>query len=77
MANRSFPLPIKGFSEGLSVEVAPPLTSGYLNNVRAMDVLERKVRIGKRPGLKKLYSQQIGNATSHPCLILLSVTVVE
>jgi hypothetical protein len=53
MANKEFQLPIKGESQGLPVEDQPPLTSGHMQNVIALDTLERRVRIGKRPGLKK------------------------
>jgi len=69
-------LPIKGESSGFPADKSPPLTSGYLNNVRAIDVLEKRVRIGQRPGQDKAYSQQIGGAT-YPVVALCSITVVD
>jgi len=70
-----FPIPIKGVSYGFSQDKSPPLTSHYMNNCRPIDVLEKKVRLGQRPGLDKVYTQQIGGmATSIICM--LSVTVV-
>jgi len=61
MATLQFQLPIKGKSEGFPLDKSPALTSGHLNNVRPTDVLEKKLRIGQRPGLAKAYSQQIEN----------------
>lgn len=60
MANFDIPLPIQGIHNGLPVENQPPSTSGDMDNVRPRDVLESRIRIGQRPGLKKAYSQQIG-----------------
>jgi len=70
------PLPIKGESHGFPVDKSPPLTSGCMNNVRAIDVLEGRVRIGQRPGQDKLYSQQIGGASS-PVVAITQVTVID
>lgn len=76
MAYFEINLPIKGFSEILPVENQEPATSGYINNVRPRDVLEKRIRIGKRPGLKKAYSQQIGSE-SYPIVAMCSVTTVS
>lgn len=45
--------PIKGVSKGLPVDKEQPTTSGYMNNVRPVDVLEKQLRLGQRPGLDK------------------------
>ena len=76
MANRDMPSPVLGVSESLDASKQLPLTSGYMNNVRAIDVLERQIRIGQRPGLDKTYTQQIGGATS-PIVGIIQVTVVD
>ena len=52
--------PIKGISRGLPTDKEQPTTSGYMNNVRPVDTLETRIRLGQRPGLKKWASQQIG-----------------
>lgn len=70
-----FSLPIKGVSYGFNFDKQPPLTSGYMNNVRAICTFEKKVRIAQRPGLDKEYSQQIGGFPN-AVVKLLSVTVV-
>lgn len=75
MAITELPLPLAGASKGLAVSKENMITSGYMLNVRPRDTLERRIRIGKRPGLKKSYSQQIGGA-AYPIIELLSVTVV-
>jgi len=55
--------PIKGVSKGLPVDKEPLTTSGYMNNVRPVDVLERQLRLGQRPGLDKWGAgTQIGDA---------------
>ena len=76
MANRDMPSPIKGVSESLDPSKQFPLTSGYMNNVRAIDVLEKQIRIGQRPGLDKVFDQQIGGATS-PIVWIGVITTVD
>lgn len=71
-----FVLPIKGESVALPTDKEAQGTSGHLSNVRPTDIFERKIRIGQRPGLKKLYSEQIGGAVA-PIVALLSVTVID
>lgn len=71
-----FQLPYQGINEGLPVSNEPGSTSGYMLNVRPRDVLERRLRIGQRPGLKKAYSQQIGGAASQ-IVWLGSVTSID
>lgn len=69
-------LPIKGYADSVAVDKSPALTSGDMNNVRPTDTLERRLRMGQRPGLKKRYSQQIGGANI-PIVAICSVTVVD
>ena len=70
-----FPPPIRGFSEGFDVSDTPNEYSGYMNNVRPVDTLERKLRLGQRPGLDKAYAQQIASL-SGPVVDICSVTTV-
>lgn len=76
MANREFPIPIRGVSEALPVDGAAPLTSGYMNNVRATDVLEERIRIGQRPGLDKVFDQQVGGASS-PIVLITTISIMD
>jgi len=76
MAYFEIPLPLKGFSEVLPLESQEPATTPYALNVRPRDVLEKRLRIGKRPGLKKAYSQQIGSE-AYPVVALCSITLVS
>jgi len=76
MANRDMPSPIKGVSESLDPSKQVPLTSGYMNNVRAIDVLERQVRIGQRPGLDKVFDEQI-SGLSMPIVAITQVTTID
>lgn len=76
MANKFFQIPIKGFSEGFSVSESEPLTTGYCLNVRPIDCLERKLRIGQRPGLEKKYTQQLAGVAG-AIVAINSVSVVN
>jgi len=76
MAVQEINLPLGGQSEGFQPDKQPTATSGYMNNCRPRDVLENKLRIGQRPGLKKAYSQQIGGAAK-PVIQILSITTVD
>lgn len=76
MANREFPIPIRGVSEALSVDSAAPLTSGYMNNVRATDVLEQRIRIGQRPGQDKVFEEQVGGA-SKPIVLITTISIMD
>lgn len=77
MAHVRFQLPIKGIHLGGAVETSPALTSGHMNNVRARDVLENKVRIGQRPGLDKWGAgNQIGGVEV-PVVAICSVSTVS
>lgn len=71
-----FNLPIKGVYYGMPVDKSPPMTSGYMNNIRAVDALEKRVRIGQRLGLDKVYTQQIASVAS-PIVEICSVTVAS
>jgi hypothetical protein len=71
-----FLLPIKGVSYGFPIDKSPPATSNYMNNIRAIDVLEKRVRIGQRPGQDKAYSQQVGGAAS-PVVAIIQITTVD
>jgi hypothetical protein len=71
-----FPLPLGGVSEGLPVVNEQGTTSGYMSDVRPRDVLEKRMRIGQRPGLKKAYSQQIGG-DAIAVVELLSITTID
>ena len=71
-----FQLPIKGIHRGGAVETSPALTSGYMSNCRARDVLENKVRLGQRPGLDKWSTDQVG-AAEQPVVALISISSVS
>jgi len=67
--------PYKGSFNGTSFEIQPPNTSFHLKNVRPFDVLENRARGGQRPGLKKMYVDQISGDTN-PITAMCSVTVI-
>ena len=76
MPHINFQLPIKGTFKGGSVEQGPALTSGYMNNVRARDVLENRVRIGQRPGLDRWGDGDQVGAAEQPVVAMCTVSSV-
>jgi len=70
------PFPFKGLDKGRVTSQQPEGTSPDLNNVRPYDVLDNRARGGQRPGLDKIYSQQISGETI-PIVTLLSVTIID
>jgi len=77
MAHINFQLPIQGIHKGGSVEQSPAMTSGHINNVRARDVLENKVRIGQRPGLDKWGDGDQVGAAEQPVVAMCTVSSVS
>jgi hypothetical protein len=75
MAKITFQLPIKGFSSFLPAEGQPQLTTPIMMNVRAPSSSEQKLRLGPRPGLRKVFPQRIGGNSLFPIIELLSVSV--
>lgn len=67
--------PFQGINKNLSFSSQPPLTSPQAYNVRPSDVLENRVRGGKRPGLKRQYPTCVGNAS--PVVAMAEVAIVE
>ena len=74
MGNVIFKFPILGQNKGQSTDEQPGRTSGYLNNVRPYDVLEGRLRGGQRPGLEKMFAEQIGGKVS--IVVMTEITVV-
>jgi hypothetical protein len=71
-----FTPPLKGILKGVSSDVISPEHSEYMNNVRPLDTLEAKLRIGQRPGLDKWGNgTQIG-AAENPVVAMCSVSTV-
>lgn len=76
MANVEFSPPIKGINKGLPADKPAPGSSEYMNNVRPIDISEKRVRIGQRPGLDKWGAGiQIG-AAEQPVVAMCTVTSV-
>jgi len=70
------PLPIKGVMHGMAASNTPTEYSEYMNNIRPRDVLDGRIRIGQRPGLKKLHDTAIAGETQ-PIRAICSVKVIE
>ena len=77
MPQINFNLPIKGIHLGGAVEQGPAMTSGFMDNVRARDVLENKVRIGQRPGLDKWGAGTLIGASENPVVCICFVSTVS
>ena len=75
MPPKEFALPIRGINYGFLIDKTPLEYSGFMDNVRARDVLENRIRLGQRPGLEKAYTQQIAGISA-PIVAVCSVTTV-
>jgi hypothetical protein len=77
MDSKPIPLPLRGINKGVAVCYVPDEYSSDMLNVRPIDVLEKRVRLGKRPGLKKWGAgTQIGSA-EQPVVCICSVSSVS
>lgn len=76
MANITIPLPLRGYSEGRNVSDSELDTTGSMKNIRPFDTFERRLRLGQRPGMKKVYDEQIGGSES-PIVAICSISVVD
>ena len=68
--------PIKGIFRGSLMGHAPELTSESMNNVRPVDVQEKRVRIGQRPGLDKWGNGTQVGAAEQPIVAMTFVNSV-
>ncbi len=68
--------PIKGLFRGSLTGHAPELTSESMNNVRPVDVQEKRVRIGQRPGLDKWGNGTQVGAAEQPVVAMCFVSSV-
>ncbi len=76
MANIEFTPPIQGINKGLPADKAMPGSSEYMDNVRPVDVSEKRVRIGQRPGLDKWGAgTKVGDA-EQPVVAMCTVSSV-
>lgn len=71
------PLPIQGVNKAYGVETPLDTTSGDMLNVRAKDTLDRRVRLGQRPGMEQAYSQLIGANSNFPIVAMAQIITVE
>ena len=72
------PFPLAGLDKSGAYTDQPPHTSPDCQNVRGFGTTERRARGGQRPGLAKLYEEQLGVALGGgaPVRMLEQVTVV-
>ncbi|KKM26089.1 hypothetical protein LCGC14_1588450 [marine sediment metagenome] len=71
------PAPIKGQIKSAPLDKMPPLTSPDMNNMRPIDVLEKRLRLSQRPGQDQLYTQRIGGNVNKAVLAICSVTTID
>jgi hypothetical protein len=68
--------PLKGLHRGTLHGHAPELTSEYMNNVRPVDTLENRIRIGQRPGLDKWGNGDLVGAAEQPVVAMCVVSSI-
>ena len=67
MAKLHFPM--RGINKNWATSTQPQFTSGRMNNVRPIDVLNDRARGGQRPGLSRHFSQQLGFTVTDPATL--------
>ncbi|OHB56134.1 MAG: hypothetical protein A2Y07_01285 [Planctomycetes bacterium GWF2_50_10] len=73
MSDLSIPLPYRGINLNHAASKQPLETSAHINNVRPYDTIDKRARLGQRPGLVRKYATDLGGSVVAIC----SVTVVE
>ena len=68
--------PRKGLFRGTLLGHAPELTSESMNNVRPVDTLEKRIRIGQRPGLDKWGNGTQVGAAEQPVVAMTFVNSI-
>jgi hypothetical protein len=76
MNSQSLQLPFRGINKGVAVCVTPSEYSSHMNNIRPTDVLEKRIRLGKRPGLKKWGAPTQIGALEVPVVAICTVSSV-
>lgn len=71
------PLPYKGINRGTPVANQSPEYSSQMQNVRPKDVLEGKLRLGQRPGLKKWGEGTLIGGVNQPVVAMCAVSSVR
>ena len=70
------PNPISGLFTKPNNQDVPPSTTQYANNVRPIDTQNLQLRIGQKPGLAKVNTNQMGD-TGQPVVAMCVVAVCE
>jgi hypothetical protein len=73
MSELSIPLPFRGINYNQAASKQPLETSSHLTNVRPYDTIDKRVRLGQRPGLVRKYATNLGGRVVAIC----TVTTVE
>ena len=77
MNSQSLQLPFRGINKGVAVCVTPSEYSSHMNNIRPTDVLEKRIRLGKRPGLKKWGGEDQIGGSEQPVVAMCVVSSIE
>jgi hypothetical protein len=76
MDSKDVNLPIKGINRGVAVCYVPDDYSSDMNNIRPIDGLEKRIRLGKRPGLKKWGAGTLIGGAEQPVVAICSVSSI-
>jgi len=68
--------PVKGIFRGSLPGHAPELTTEVMNNVRPIDSLDKRIRVGQRPGLDKWGNGTQVGAAEQPVVAMCVVSSV-
>lgn len=78
MANFILKFPVRGINKSRLPDEQPEATSPGLNNMRAFDIADDRVRGGQRGGMAKRYSEVVSQyVVGGPIVAMCEVSVVE
>ncbi len=79
MANFKLKFPVGGINKSRLPDEQPEATSPDMNNVRAFDTLDDRIRGGQRPAMVKRYTERVTNAAlgTGPIVAMCEVSITE
>jgi hypothetical protein len=78
MANFILKFPVRGINKSRLPDEQPEATSPDMNNVRAFDIADDRIRGGQRPGMAKRYAELVSQVSvGAPIVAMCEVAVTE
>jgi len=70
------PAPLRGKAVTTPADKSPTMTTFFMNNIRPVDTLARRIRLGQRPGLDKWGNGTLVGGSEQPVVAMCVVSSV-